>query len=39
VVDHNDNHHQYPNDQVGFKEFHKILTKKSKNPTSPGRVK
>ena len=29
VVDHNDNHHQYPNDEVGFKEFHKILTKKS----------
>ena len=29
VVDHNDNHHQYPNDQDGFKKFHKILTKKS----------
>ena len=23
VVDHNDNHHQYPNDQVGFKEYSK----------------
>ena len=29
VVDHNDNHHQYPNDQSGFKELYKILTKQS----------
>jgi len=29
VVDPNDNHHQYPNDQSGFKEFHKILTKQT----------
>jgi transposase len=29
VVDHEDNHHQYPNDESGFKEFRKILTKQS----------
>ena len=29
VVDHNENHHQYPNDQSGFKEFYKILTKQT----------
>ncbi|MCP4414492.1 MAG: IS110 family transposase [Gammaproteobacteria bacterium] len=29
VVDHEDNHHQYSNDQAGFKEFRKILTKQS----------
>ncbi len=29
VVDHQDHHHQYSNDQSGFKEFHKILTQQS----------
>ncbi len=29
VVDHKDNHHQYPNDQSGFKEFQKILNKQT----------
>ena len=29
VVDHENNHHQYPNDQSGFKEFLKILTEKT----------
>jgi len=29
VVDHEDNHHQYPNDQSGFKEFRKILNKQT----------
>jgi len=29
VVDHQDNHHQYPNDQSGFREFRKILTKQT----------
>lgn len=29
VVDHEDNHLQYPNDQSGFKEFRKILTKQA----------
>ena len=29
VVDPNDHHHQYSNDQSGFKEFHKILTKQT----------
>ena len=29
VVDHNDNHHQFPNNQSGFKEFHKILSDQS----------
>ena len=28
-VDHHDNHHQYPNDPSGFKEFRKILTKQT----------
>jgi transposase len=29
VVDHNDNHHQFQNNQSGFKEFHKILSDQS----------
>ena len=29
VVDHKDNHHQYPNDQSGFKEFYKTLSEQS----------
>ena len=29
VVDHEGNHHQFPNDQSGFKEFRKILTKQT----------
>ena len=29
VVDHQDHHHQYSNNQSGFKEFHKILTQQS----------
>lgn len=29
VVDSRDHHHQYPNDQSGFKEFYKILSEQS----------
>ncbi len=29
VVDYKDNHHQYPNDQSGFKAFYKILPKQT----------